>query len=524
MYQPGETMDRNFHVEKTLALGGAGVTYLVKELGPEGKPSGPKIALKLLFASRDHGSYLQRLSTEAQILQQLDHPHIVEYLGFVHRTGHSPYLLTRFEEGGSLLDHMRRVGTLSVKAAARIGRQVCWALEKGHSKNIIHRDLKPENMLLKEVVEREGDPHVRVADFGIAKVQGSLGSGLTRTGAFVGTPQYAAPEQFVGEPATAAADVYSLGAVLVFLMTARPVVKKAHLSAPEDVYLELESKLPASVNRAKDPEDDNRRMNLVLAQAMQFDASMRCSIPQFDRMLEALLDERDPVVEPLASGSGEDVEDPGVSLKSLPPVEIPQPEETTVDPIEPGQEPPGPDEETHEDRSIDMTPSSETQTQDYVPEEEGEATSSGGGFRLGLVVVALLLVGLLGAAGWLGWTWWKVPWTLEGQPIIGGQAPHSLIDVRTDKAKARRQSLKPLLRRELRGYWSTCSKSKRPRKDLFLELVIEPDGKVRWVRPVKNDAPEAHWCVAKKMRFTKLKKWRSLRPIRTRVKVEYEAK
>ena len=100
-YAVGDVIDRNYEVIERLAFGGAGVTYLVRALDDQGHMSGPKMALKLLLASRDHGAYLRRLSTEAQILQELHHPNIVEYLGFVHRTGHSPYLLTAFEEGGN---------------------------------------------------------------------------------------------------------------------------------------------------------------------------------------------------------------------------------------------------------------------------------------------------------------------------------------------------------------------------------------------------------------------------------------
>ena len=165
MYGAGDVIDRNYKVLERLALGGAGITYLVKALDEQGEVTGQRMALKLLFASRDHGSYLRRLSTEAQILQELQHPNIVRYLGFVHRTGHSPYLLTHFEEGGSLLDYMRDAGTLSMRDTASVGRQVCWALAKGHPQGIIHRDLKPENLLLAERPRAGESPIVRVADF-----------------------------------------------------------------------------------------------------------------------------------------------------------------------------------------------------------------------------------------------------------------------------------------------------------------------------------------------------------------------
>ncbi|MGB0638716.1 MAG: serine/threonine-protein kinase [Myxococcota bacterium] len=293
MYEPGDVIDRNYKVTKRLALGGAGVTYLVRALDDDGDASGPEIALKLLFATRDHGAYLRRLSTEAQILQELDHPNIVQYLGFVHRTGQSPYLLTRFEAGGSFLDHMRRVGTLSVREAAAVGRQVCWALEKGHAQGIIHRDLKPENLLLKDIVLAGETPEVRVADFGIARVVGSIGAGLTRAGAFVGTPQYAAPEQFLGQVASDKADVYSLGAVLVFLMTARPVIKKAHVMASEDVYTQLLDALPPSINRPDDSEKDCARMNQILAHMMHIDPDERCTVVQLDEMLRLMLEDQE---------------------------------------------------------------------------------------------------------------------------------------------------------------------------------------------------------------------------------------
>ncbi|MEC8425757.1 MAG: serine/threonine-protein kinase, partial [Myxococcota bacterium] len=211
IYSAGEVFDRTYRIHRMLAVGGAGVTYIARELDADEMETGPRLALKILLAARDQGPYVRRLATEAQIIQELDHPNIVQYLGFVHRSGHSPYLITRFEAGGSLLDHMQRVGTLSVKQAAVIGRQICRALEKGHERGIVHRDLKPENVLLSEPVAANEEPVIRVADFGIAKVTGSLGSGITRIGTFVGTPNYAAPEQFVGGAVSEMADVYSVG-------------------------------------------------------------------------------------------------------------------------------------------------------------------------------------------------------------------------------------------------------------------------------------------------------------------------
>ncbi len=296
IFSEGDVFDRTYRIHKMLAVGGAGVTYVARELDAAGEETGPRLAIKVLLAARDQGPYVRRLATEAQIIQELDHPNIVQYLGFVHRAGHSPYLITRFEAGGSLLDHMRRVGTLPVRQAALAGRQICWALEKAHERGIVHRDLKPENVLLTRPVPLGDDPVIRVADFGIAKVQGSLGSNLTRVGAFVGTPHYAAPEQFVGGAVTEAADVYAAGALLFFTMTARHVVKFADRLDPEDGFQLLCDNLPPKVARPDDDPEDIRRMNAVLAVAMEVDPLKRCTVIELDRMLEQVAAGQEPVI------------------------------------------------------------------------------------------------------------------------------------------------------------------------------------------------------------------------------------
>ena len=157
--EAGELIDRTYRIHSRLAIGGAGVTYLAREVGAE-EEIGPLLAVKVLYQQRDQGPYLRRLATEAQILQGLNHPQIVECRGFVQRAGHSPYLVTRFEAGGSLLDHIRRVGVLPPRAAAGVAMQVCDALAVAHRQGVIHRDLKPENVLLEAEVPRTTVPQI----------------------------------------------------------------------------------------------------------------------------------------------------------------------------------------------------------------------------------------------------------------------------------------------------------------------------------------------------------------------------
>jgi len=461
MYEPGHVIDRNYRVSRRLALGGAGVTYLVRTLDDANEETGPWIALKLLFASRDRGAYLRRLSNEAQILQELHHPHIVEYLGFVHRTGQSPYLLTRFEEGGSLLDHMKRVGTMGVREAAEVGRQVCQALAKGHAQGITHRDLKPENLLLTELTPKGDPPTIRVADFGIAKVSGSLGSGITRAGAFVGTPQYAAPEQFLGHAASPKADVYSLGAVMIFMMTARPLVPGAHTMAPEDAYTSLLDALPPSIHRPSDSPDDCHAMNRALAAAMSLEPDQRCTVDELEAMLTALLD---------------GISDADVGAHTM--LGLSTTDSATVQGIDWG------------DRSLKANP---TPTLKDVPSDAGtlalSSDSADGArpsrrwLRLGAVVGAILL----------SVAWWRAPWWFDGLPGV----PTPLNGVAGAEAAIDRayRDARPAIRKSCKGVEGSYA---------TLNIAIDANGEIRWARVVaaESDVSSAQ-CFARKLRGAK---------------------
>ena len=286
----GDTLDRTYTVDRRLAIGGAGVTYLGHELDDDGGQMGPPLAIKVLYAKRDQGAFLRRLANEAQILLELDHPNIVKIMGFVQRQGHSPYLVTQFEAGGSLLDHLRRHGKLPIRSVARIGVQLCEALHVAHTAGVVHRDLKPENILLSEATAVDAVPRCRLTDFGIAKVFGGVGERLTRIGAFVGTPQYAAPEQFEGVAPTAATDVFAMAAVLRFCVTLRPHLPEVDMAHPEDTLRALQDCLPALLD---DPSEDAQRFNAFLDATLAIRPGDRVDLPMAKTMLEAIAEGRE---------------------------------------------------------------------------------------------------------------------------------------------------------------------------------------------------------------------------------------
>jgi serine/threonine protein kinase len=239
----GDVLDRTYQILERLAGGAAGMTYLAREVDGDGGLVGPELAIKVLYQQRDSGPFLRRLATEAQILQELAHPHIVECLGFVHRAGRPPYLITRFEPGGTLHGHVADLGPLHPAVAASVVTQILDALEVAHRADIVHRDLKPGNILLRARTPAHEVPTVLLADFGVARVSGSLG-GMTRVGTFVGTPEYASPEQFLGVEPTGAADLFAAGAVLWFCVTGEAPFRFSHRHDPSQCHDELVALLP----------------------------------------------------------------------------------------------------------------------------------------------------------------------------------------------------------------------------------------------------------------------------------------
>jgi serine/threonine protein kinase len=282
---PGELIDRHYRVARVLALGGAGLTYLAHAIDAEGAAMEPALAIKVLFEERASGSFLRRLANEAQLLQDLDHDHIVRSRGFVQRAGQAPYLVTLFEAGGTLQRHVERVGPLPSEAACSVLSQVLKALSMAHSSGVVHRDLKPANVLLAQDTAREQVPWVRVADFGIAKQSAPIGAGLTQAGAFIGTPEYAAPEQLEGLPPSPATDIFSAAGLLFYMLTGRPPLLPSQRQDPDAVARQLAEQLPYRLPvLGRDP-GQHALLQGVMDRVAVLEPERRWSIP---RILEEL--------------------------------------------------------------------------------------------------------------------------------------------------------------------------------------------------------------------------------------------
>src|SRR3954447_26777980 len=245
----------NYEIEALLGHGGMGVVYEALQLSLS-----RRVALKVIAPELSRNERFQeRFRREGRSQAALDHPNVVTVHDFGEAEGHL-YISMQLIRGPSLKELIAR-GELDLGRVQRILRPIADALDTAHEDGLIPRDFKPQNIL---VGSRD---HAYLADFGLTQALGE--PGLTRTGQFVGTLDYIAPEQIHGKPATRRSDVYAFGAVLFECLTGKPPYPResdaatlfAHVSEPLPRVSELRPGAPPTIdavlNRAlaKSPDD-----------------------------------------------------------------------------------------------------------------------------------------------------------------------------------------------------------------------------------------------------------------------------
>jgi len=230
----------DFELLAEIGRGGMGVVFKARQVRLN-----RIVALKMILggslADKDD---LGRFETEAAASAQLQHPGIVS-LFEIGCHENQPYFSMEYIPGSNLLQRVAD-GPLPSRIAAAYLEATARAVHFAHTRGIIHRDLKPANILLDE------HNRPRVTDFGLAKVL-ATDSGQTRTGAVLGTPSYMAPEQAAARKDIGpACDVYSLGAILYELLTAKPPFKGETALATLSQVAEQEPVLPRLLNPAVD--------------------------------------------------------------------------------------------------------------------------------------------------------------------------------------------------------------------------------------------------------------------------------
>ncbi|MEU4537630.1 protein kinase [Streptosporangium sp. NPDC023825] len=164
----------------------------------------------------------RRTIREARTAGRLDHPSVVIVHDVVEEDGR-PWIVMQLVRSRSLGEIVRSGGPLPPERVASVGLHVLGALRAAHAAGVLHRDVKPENVLLAD------DGRVVLTDFGIASM--TQETGITRTGAMVGTPAFLPPERLHGLPATPESDLWSLGATLYAALEGRPPFERATAAA-----------------------------------------------------------------------------------------------------------------------------------------------------------------------------------------------------------------------------------------------------------------------------------------------------
>ena len=287
-----------YSLDRELGRGGMGIVYLAREVRLA-RPVAIKVLPLALAARSDLRDNFLR---EAQTVAGLNHPNIVPVYAAGERGGFV-YIVMAYVEGITLGERIRTRGPLLPGQAARVLREVAWALAYAHGARIVHRDVSAENILLERGSER-----AIVTDFGIASAMQT--AALNADGQIVGNAHYVSPEHAAGEPVDARSDLYSLGVVGYYALTGRlpfdgetsADVVAQHLNAVPasitSVAASVPPRLAAAVERCLHKEPIRRYRNaesfaeaidLAFEHAKEIPAPLRSWINQGERELPVRL-------------------------------------------------------------------------------------------------------------------------------------------------------------------------------------------------------------------------------------------
>jgi predicted Ser/Thr protein kinase len=276
-FAPGAIIAGRYRLVALLGRGGMGEVYRADDLTLD-----QPVALKFLPEGvAADPSRLAQFHNELRVARQVSHKNVCRLYDLGEAEGRR-FLTMEYVDGEDLASLLRRIGRLPQDKALETARQLCAGLAAAHERGVLHRDLKPANVML------DGDGNVRITDFGLAAVQGDPSA------VHAGTPQYMAPEQLKGRPASVKSDIYALGLVLFEIFTGR----RAYDARTVDQLIQLhesgELTTPSSVVRDLDP-----AVERVILRCLERDPGQR---PATALAVAAALPGGDPLAAALAAG------------------------------------------------------------------------------------------------------------------------------------------------------------------------------------------------------------------------------
>jgi serine/threonine protein kinase len=223
----GQLIADRYWLEKRLGRGAMGQVYLARDKKFDTRRVAVKTVRQDVLNSDDlqEGEAIARFEREAQAAASIQHPNTVSVTDFGESAEGVFYLVMEYVEGETLHRLLRREGTLPVKRAVSLLRQIADGVEAAHEFGILHRDLKPANIFLLQ--KGKGDGFIKVGDFGLAKIVSQTVTDLSSNATpssrgIIGTPEYMAPEQMQPEIGVdTRADIYALGTIAYLMLGGR---------------------------------------------------------------------------------------------------------------------------------------------------------------------------------------------------------------------------------------------------------------------------------------------------------------
>jgi len=285
----GHVFAQRYQLEEFVGKGGMALVFRATDMR-----TGHDVAVKILRPEYNgDAEFLERFQREAVAASKMAHHNIVNLLDVGHEDNYH-YLVLEFVRGRTLKAVIAEKGLLPENIAAQIAIRILSALQHAHSNGIIHRDIKPENVLV------NGEGHVKVADFGIARVAGS--NTLSKDDKVIGSAMYFSPEQARGESVTISSDIYSVGVVMYEMLTGRIPFEG---ETPVAIALQHISSLPQPLRSFN--EQISPAMERVVLTALSKDPKNRYrNASEMARAIRAALEHPDALDDGLAVSAATD--------------------------------------------------------------------------------------------------------------------------------------------------------------------------------------------------------------------------
>jgi eukaryotic-like serine/threonine-protein kinase len=299
-FEPGTIFAGRFRIVASLGKGGMGEVYRADDL-----KLGQTVALKLLPDDlAGHPGRLAQFHNEVRIARTISHRNVCRTYDIGDADG-IPFLTMEYVDGEDLSSLLRRIGRFPQDKAIEVARQICAGIAAAHARGVLHRDLKPANVMI------DGEGHVRITDFGLAAIAGTVEDIRT------GTPAYMAPEQLAGRDVSERSDIYSLGLVLFELFTGKRVFEASSLQDLLRLHESDSVKMPSSLIRDLDPAIERailRCLERNPAKRPPSALAVSAALPGGDQLAAALAAGETPSPEMVAAAGEQSALRPGIGL------------------------------------------------------------------------------------------------------------------------------------------------------------------------------------------------------------------